>query len=85
MTDQTFELNLAPDQDPESVDSPIPFGCGQGHCMICAVKVIHGHDALIPPTDKERYTLRRDELEQHVRLACQLRAHTACTLTLSTY
>lgn len=51
---------------------PIPMGCYDGHCAACMVRVLDGMQSLAAPTVFERYTLTQAELDDGVRLACQL-------------
>lgn len=49
---------------------PLTFGCRQGHCGACAIKVKTGEENLSPKTKQEKATLYRLQLDSH-RLACQ--------------
>lgn len=49
---------------------PLKFGCCQGQCGTCAIKLISGEENLSPKTKQEKETLSRLKLESH-RLACQ--------------
>lgn len=51
----------------------IMFGCREGNCATCMIDVLGGHENLNAPTDAEETTLLPDELERHIRLACQCR------------
>lgn len=51
----------------------IPFGCREGQCATCMIEVLDGMPNLSPVSDAEHYTLLPEELENSVRLACQLR------------
>lgn len=61
------ELLRIPHLDPAF---PLKFGCCQGMCGTCAIKLSKGKEHLSPPTKQELETLRRLRLESH-RLACQ--------------
>ncbi len=50
-------------------DLGIPFGCQNGVCGTCRIKVIEGKENLTEPTDAE-ITMGLD-LENNERLACQ--------------
>lgn len=50
--------------------TPLKFGCCQGKCGTCAIKIIEGGENLSPPTKQEQETLKRLKLEAY-RLACQ--------------
>jgi ferredoxin len=54
------------------LDSSVPlrFGCCQGQCGTCAIKIVTGEENLSPKTKQEQATLCRLQLESH-RLACQ--------------
>lgn len=49
----------------------IPFGCREGACATCMIKVSEGMEFLNKVTDNEEMTLMPDELESDIRLACQ--------------
>jgi ferredoxin len=49
---------------------PLKFGCCQGQCGACAIKVTAGEENLSPKTKQEQITLCRLKLDSH-RLACQ--------------
>jgi ferredoxin len=49
---------------------PLKFGCCEGRCGTCAVKIMKGSDHLSPKTKQEQETLCRLRLDAH-RLACQ--------------
>lgn len=50
--------------------TPLKFGCCQGSCGTCAIKVIQGEENLSPLSVNEKNTLCRLGLHSH-RLACQ--------------
>lgn len=49
---------------------PLKFGCCQGQCGACAIKIVSGEENLSPITKQEQATLNRLGLHSH-RLACQ--------------
>lgn len=53
---------------------PLRFGCCEGKCGTCTIKVLQGKENLSPLTKQEKQTLSKKQLETH-RLACQ------CALT----
>lgn len=61
------ELSRLPFLDPTI---PIQFGCCQGDCGTCAIKVIEGEENLSPKTKQEIKTLSRLGKSSY-RLACQ--------------
>lgn len=69
-TPPTSLIDLLEDTSP--AHTPIPFGCYAGHCAACMVTVTEGVELLSEITPFERYTLSQQELDQHIRLACQL-------------
>lgn len=50
---------------------PIRFGCCQGNCGTCLIKVVEGHDSLSKQTKQEKETLQRKQKDTNYRLACQ--------------
>lgn len=61
------ELSRVPYIDPSI---PLKFGCCQGECGTCAIRVLEGEENLSPMTKQEKITLARLGLHHH-RLACQ--------------
>jgi ferredoxin len=49
----------------------IPFGCREGACATCVIRIHEGAEHLSPLTENEEMTLLPQELEDGVRLACQ--------------
>jgi len=68
---ENTELVRAPHLNP---NIPLKFGCGQGKCGTCAIKIKAGIENLSPMTKQEKETIDRLGLSSH-RLACQ------CALT----
>lgn len=52
-------------------EMPLRFGCRQGHCATCAIKVVDGMENLSRPTKEEKETLSKKGLSDNYRLACQ--------------
>lgn len=50
----------------------IIFGCREGGCATCLIHVLSGMEHLSPISDAEYSTLEDNELEQGMRLACQI-------------
>lgn len=51
----------------------IPFGCEEGICGTCIVRIVSGMENLSEVSEKERQTLKAMELdEKEFRLVCQL-------------
>ncbi len=51
---------------------PLKFGCCNGQCGVCAIKVIEGEDHLSRQTKQEKMTLGEKKLTSPpYRLACQ--------------
>jgi ferredoxin len=53
------------------VTVPLRFGCCQGECGTCAIKILSGAENLSPKTKQEQATLCRLRFNEHYRLACQ--------------
>ena len=49
----------------------IPFGCREGACATCVIRVNEGAEHLNSLTENEEMTLLPAEVEEGVRLACQ--------------
>ncbi len=71
--DKTFES--APGQNflelCENEDTSILFGCRDGACGACLIKVLEGADNLSPMQDDEKDFLETLAAEPNERLACQ--------------
>ena len=50
----------------------IPFGCREGACATCVIRVKEGAEFLNSLTENEEMTLLPNEIEEGLRLACQL-------------
>ena len=59
----------------DDYDTSILFGCRDGACGACIVKVLDGADNLSPMRDSERDFLETMAAEEDERLACQCRVH----------
>jgi ferredoxin len=50
---------------------PLRFGCTQGDCGVCAIKILEGGENLSKCSRHEKQTLKQRELGEGCRLACQ--------------
>ena len=50
---------------------PLKFGCRQGHCGTCAIKIVKGAEHLSKMSSLEREILRKKGCDASYRLACQ--------------
>ena len=55
----------------EKVDSGIIYGCREGDCGTCMMKVVEGWNNLSTPSVIEDKILRENGAGRHYRLACQ--------------
>jgi len=55
----------------EKVESGIIYGCREGDCGTCMMKVVEGWENLSTPSVIEDKILRENGAARHVRLACQ--------------
>lgn len=55
----------------EAAGIPLAYGCREGSCGSCLVKVCAGEELLTPPTPMEMDTLSRVEDPASKRLACR--------------
>jgi len=55
----------------EKVGSSITYGCREGDCGTCIMKVTEGWDSLAEPSVLEDKVLRDNMAGKHNRLACQ--------------
>jgi len=67
----------------EDHDTSILFGCRDGACGACMVRVLEGADNLSPMQDDERDFLDTMAAEPDERLACQCRVHGDVKLEVS--
>ena len=51
--------------------SPLKFGCKQGHCGVCAIKVTSGNHHLTKSSKEELRVLDQKGKDKTYRLACQ--------------
>lgn len=55
----------------EKVDSGIIYGCREGDCGTCMMKVVKGWENLSSPSVIEEKVLLENGAQRHYRLACQ--------------
>lgn len=67
----------------EEHDTSILFGCRDGACGACMVKVVEGADKLSPMQDDEKDFLETMAAEKDERLACQCKVHGDVVLEVS--
>jgi ferredoxin len=67
----------------EEHDTSILFGCRDGACGACMVRVIEGADHLSPMQDDERDFLETMAAEPNERLACQCKVYGDVVLEVS--
>lgn len=67
----------------EDHDTSILFGCRDGACGACMVKVIKGADKLSPVGDDEKDFLETMAAEPDERLACQCKVYGDVVLEVS--
>ena len=56
----------------EDAGADIIFGCREGGCATCIIRVHEGGEFLSEPTMAEHSTLEEDELNEGLRLSCQV-------------
>ncbi|OGY88043.1 MAG: hypothetical protein A2233_04725 [Candidatus Kerfeldbacteria bacterium RIFOXYA2_FULL_38_24] len=59
----------------------IPFGCEQGVCGTCLVKIVEGEENVSDVSDQEKETLESMGAEPGERLACQCQIEGDITVT----
>lgn len=57
----------------EDYDTSILFGCRDGACGACMVRILEGEQNLTPMKDDERDFLETMAAQENERLACQCR------------
>jgi ferredoxin len=67
----------------EKEDTSILFGCRDGACGACMVRVIHSPQHLSPMEDHERDFLETMSAREDERLACQCRVLGDVTIAVS--
>ncbi len=67
----------------EDHDTSILFGCRDGACGACMVKIISGADKISPMQDNEKDFLETMAARPDERLACQCKVYGDVTLEVS--
>ena len=49
---------------------PLKFGCCNGECGVCAIKILEGQENLSGKSKQEKFTLTKNKLDPSFRLAC---------------
>ena len=57
----------------DEIDVSLSFGCTEGTCGVCEVTVIEGKENLSRVTDEEKDYLLEEDLEDGMRLGCQVK------------
>ena len=57
----------------EEVDVSLSFGCTEGTCGVCEVTVLKGRENLSRITEEEKDYLLEEDLEDGMRLGCQVK------------
>ena len=57
----------------DEIDASLSFGCTEGTCGVCEVTVIEGKENLSRVTDEEKDYLLEEDLEDGMRLGCQVK------------
>ena len=57
----------------DEIDVSLSFGCTEGTCGVCELTVIDGNKNLSKTTDEEKDYLLSEDLENGMRLGCQLK------------
>ena len=57
----------------DDIGVSIAFGCTEGSCGVCELTVLNGRSNLSKVTDEEKNYLLSEDLDQGMRLGCQLK------------
>jgi len=57
----------------DEINVSLGFGCTEGSCGVCELTVLNGKSNLSKVTDEEKNYLLPEDLDQGVRLGCQLK------------
>ena len=57
----------------DEINVSLAFGCTEGSCGVCELTVLDGKSNLSKVTDEEKNYLLPEDLDQGMRLGCQLK------------
>jgi ferredoxin len=57
----------------DEFDTSLSFGCTEGTCGVCEVTVLKGRENLSRITEEEKDYLLEEDLEDGMRLGCQVK------------
>jgi len=57
----------------DEIGVSLSFGCTEGTCGVCELSVVNGNQNLSKITDEEKEYLLPEDLEEGMRLGCQLK------------
>ena len=57
----------------DEINVSLTFGCTEGSCGICELTVLNGKNNLSKITDEEKIYLLPEDLDEGMRLGCQLK------------
>ena len=57
----------------DDIDVSLTFGCTEGSCGVCELTILDGRSNLSKVTDEEKNYLLPEDLDQGMRLGCQLK------------
>ena len=57
----------------DDIDVSLTFGCTEGSCGVCELTVLNGRSNLSKVTEEEKNYLLPEDLDQGMRLGCQLK------------
>jgi ferredoxin, 2Fe-2S len=57
----------------DEINVSLTFGCTEGSCGICELTVLNGKNNLSKITDEEKNYLLPEDLDEGMRLGCQLK------------
>jgi len=57
----------------DDISVSLTFGCTEGSCGVCELTVLDGRSNLSKVTDEEKNYLLSEDLDQGMRLGCQLK------------